>query len=120
MHSVKKWGWATQIRKPHVPLLGSKETTLGLGLSSPRRVEASECSGKDPTALDSSNLKCPADPSSDTRDLIATEQHKISMVSPKPSGKLVMVPKVSLATISPMTATDVAGDGGQQSPIRHA
>ena len=89
-------------------------------MSSPRRVEASKCSGKDPTALNSSNLKCPADPSSDTRDLIATEQHKISMVSPKPLGKLVMVPKVSLATISPMTATDVAGDGGQQSPIRHA
>ena len=88
-------------------------------MSSPSFFEASDCSKHaqvnlgsllmGPIVLESSNLKCPFDPSSNTSGLTATKQPVSYVILPMPSGKLAMVP---LATISSIVMAEVAGDDG--------
>ena len=103
---------------------------MGSCLSSPSVFEVGNCSKHAQAnfgpsfmgqiVLESSNLKCHFDLSSNTSGLTATEQPVSSVVLPIPSGKLAMVPMVPLVMISPIVVAEVVGDvgvGGQISLI---
>ena len=104
-----KVGLGPSNQKAQGALLGSKNSVLGLGLSSPSNFEAGESSFSGPTILDPSYQSFLSIPSSSMRELTAMKKHESSVVSPTTSVKLVMLPKVPLATISSLATTKVAG-----------
>nr|POE65756.1 hypothetical protein CFP56_45881 [Quercus suber]POF23559.1 hypothetical protein CFP56_50154 [Quercus suber] len=92
--------------------LGSKNTVLGLGLSSPSSFEAGGSSFSGPPVLEPSDQRCLSIPSPGKCDLNNKKKHESLAISLESSVKPVMMSKVPKATSSSLAVPEVAGEGG--------